>query len=99
MVDEKRIYEIIEKRRKAHPEDPRKEKLFWIPLRDALGDDEQDALSYLKNVDGEKTVFLSEIYEEVVEKFPSDEMEDVFRSIINTANEYLESHDVFEPKI
>ena len=42
---------------------------------------------------------ISEIYEEVVEKFPSDEMEDVFRSIINTANEYLESHDVFEPKI
>lgn len=99
MVNQKEILKIIKDRKKAHPEDPRKEELFWIPLRDALGDDEQDALSYLKNVDGEKVVFFSEIYEEVVEKFPSDEMEDVFRSIINTANEYLESHDVFEPKI
>ncbi|OUP74843.1 hypothetical protein B5F08_11765 [Anaeromassilibacillus sp. An172] len=96
MVNEQKILEIIEKRRKAHPQDPQKEKLFWFPLRDALGDNEQDALFYLNNIDDDKAVFFSEIYEDVIERFPSNEMENIFKDIIDRAREYMITNDVFE---
>lgn len=81
MVDFKRINEIIKHRKKAHINDPDIEKKYWIPLLNALGDDENEIIGYLNELDDDTASWFSEIYEEVVSKFPSKEMEEVFHKI------------------
>ena len=81
MIDFERIKEIIEERKKAHINDPDIEKKYWIPLLNALGDDENEIIEYLNELDDDTVSWFSEIYEEVVSKFPSKEMEEIFHKI------------------
>ncbi len=81
MIDFERIKEIIEERKKAHVNDPDIEKKYWIPLLNALGDDENEIIEYLNELDDDTVSWFSEIYEEVVSKFPSKEMEEIFHNI------------------
>ena len=83
MVDAKKIQKIISERKKAHINDPDIEKKYWIPLLNALGEDEDDIIDYLESLEDDVASWFSEIYEEVIEKFPSDEMKKVFHRINN----------------
>lgn len=81
MIDAKKIQKIISERKKAHINDPDIEKKYWIPLLNALGEDEDDIIDYLESLEDDVASWFSEIYEEVIEKFPSDEMKKVFHRI------------------
>lgn len=83
MVDEDNIKKIISERKKAHINDPDIEEKFWIPLLNSLGEDENDIIEYFNRLDDDTSSWFSEIYEEVTEKFPSEEMEEIFHKINN----------------
>lgn len=81
MVDKNSIKRIIDNRKKAHVNDPDIENKYWIPLVEALGDNEDDIIKYLNELNDEDAAWFSEIYEEVTEKFPSSQMETAFERI------------------
>lgn len=81
MIDTDKIQKIICERKKAHINDPDIEKKYWIPLLNALGEDENDIIEYLEKLDDDTVTWFSEIYEEVTEKFPSKKMEEIFHRI------------------
>lgn len=81
MVDVKKTQKIINERKKAHINDPDIEKKYWIPLLNALGEDEDDIIKYLESLDDDIASWFSEVYEEVIAKFPSDKIEKVFHRI------------------
>lgn len=43
---------------------------------ESLGDDESEILEFLESVDEKYAPCIDEFYEEIIEKFPSDEMEE-----------------------
>ena len=81
MVDNQKISKIISERKKAHINDPDIENKYWIPMIEALGDNENDVIKYLSTIDDETFSWISEIYEEIVSKFPSKDMENVFKRV------------------
>lgn len=81
MVNKKKIQKIISERKKAHINDPDIEEKYWLPLLNALGEDEDDIIDYLDSLDDDIASWFSEIYEDVIEKFPSEEMEEAFHKI------------------
>lgn len=83
MVNKEKFFELLEDRKKANFNDPFIEEKYWIPMIKALGNDESEIIAFINSLDNKTASWVSEIYEEVVEKFPSDEMEKVFHRINN----------------
>ena len=81
MVDAKKIQKIISERKKAHINDPDIEKKYWIPLLNALGEDEDDIIDYLESLEDDVASWFSQNNEKVIEKFPNDEKKKVFHRI------------------
>jgi hypothetical protein len=51
---------------------------------EALGEDEDEAIEFMNGLDGEDKDWVDSIYEEMVDKFPTDKMEDFFDKEICT---------------
>lgn len=49
---------------------------------DAMGDDEEEVLEFLKSLDETQASFADEFYEETVEKFPSEAIEEWFAGVM-----------------
>ena len=71
MVDAKKIQKIISERKKAHINDPDIEKKYWIPLLNALGEDEDDIIDYLESLEDDVASWFSEIYDCLLYTSPS----------------------------
>jgi len=94
MLDTTKYYELLEERKALGLNDPIVSE-YWNKLADALGDDEQDIIDFINSLDDEGKLWMSEIYEEVVEKFPSDAMETVFASLPkNVPMEFTTINDI-----
>ena len=60
--------------------------VLWAELLEALGDNEDDIIEYINNLSDKDAFEFNCIYEELVEKFPSDEMEDLFEKKVYKNN-------------
>ena len=74
MVDAVKVKMLIERRKSLHMNWPWLDRDFFTPLVDAMGDDEQDIISFIKAADDETRSAISGITEELFAKFPSDAM-------------------------
>jgi len=80
MVDTEKYNQLLEERKALHVNDPIVDE-YYDKMVEALGDDEQDIIDFINSLDDNTKMWIEEIYEEVVEKFPSDAMEAVFATI------------------
>lgn len=79
MLDEKAILELMDQRISVTGLDLDFDFEGYVEqLVELLGDDEGDILDFMESVDDKYTPYFDEIYEEVIEKFPSNEMEEMF---------------------
>lgn len=74
MVIKERWDEAYEKPRELHPNDDYNFDIFRNKMLDALGDEEAEVLEFLKGLSREDKMYLTSIDEEIMGKFPSDEM-------------------------
>lgn len=78
LINPDEINKIIEERKKIPAYDDMSTMYKWDELMAALGDDENDVYNYLSSVEDEVFFWIEEIYEEIIEKFPSERIEEIF---------------------
>ncbi len=78
MVDKSKIEELINERKAIPVYDDMSTMYKWDELVAALGDDEVDVFDYLSSIEDEVFFWIEEIYEEIIEKFPSERIEELF---------------------
>lgn len=78
MINPDEINKIIEERKQIPSYDDMSTMYKWDELMAALGDDENDVYTYLSSVEDEVFFWIEEIYEEIIEKFPSERIEELF---------------------
>jgi len=87
MVNIKKINELIKWRNSNLAEEPNfinwpfMRRDFWTPLMEALGDDEEKIIEFIKTADEETQGYVSGIMEELYDKFPTDKMGDFIDSM------------------
>lgn len=92
MVDKDKFYDTVEARKKLDNNYPWLEEEIWIPRLESLGDDEDDIIEFMDNADKETLSALWSVYDDLMDKFPSDKMD---RAI----DRYLENyHKAFDKK-
>jgi hypothetical protein len=74
LVIKERWDEAYGKLRELHPNDDYNFDVFRNEMLDALGEDEAEALDFLQGLIQEDKAYLTSIDEEIMAKFPSDEM-------------------------
>ncbi|MGN0173026.1 MAG: hypothetical protein ACI39F_01155 [Acutalibacteraceae bacterium] len=82
MIDIKKVKKIIKERKKIYVNDDVRTREKWNELLDALGNDEEELYNFLKSIDDDTLSWINEIYEEIVEKFPSDRINDEFKRVL-----------------
>lgn len=75
MVDKEKFYETIKRRKELHVNYPWLERDVWQPRLEALGDDEDDIIEFMDNANKEELGALWSVYDELMDKFPSDKMD------------------------
>lgn len=65
----------IEKEKTMHPESPYFERDIWLPRLAALGENEDDIIEFMDNADKKTLNVLWSVYEELMDKFPSEKMD------------------------
>ena len=78
MINPDKINKIIEERKQIPTYDDMSVMYKWDELMAALGDDEDDIFNYLSSIDDDVFYWIEEIYEEIIEKFPSERIEELF---------------------
>lgn len=91
MVIKERWDEAYEKLRELHPNDDYNFDVFRNEMIDALGDDETEALEFLQGLSSEDKMYLTSIDEEIMGKFPSDEMSQFIQDEIITPAQFRQS--------
>ncbi len=92
MVDKKKFYDTVTARKKLDVNYPWLEEEIWIPRLEALGNDEDDIIKFMDNADKETLSYLYAVYDELMDKFPSDKMD-------KAIDRYLENyHKAFDKK-
>lgn len=82
MINPKKVTELLNDRKTYWHQNPEAtdcpiyEEKYIEPLINALGNDEEEVKNFLKNCGDEDLYWLSEIFEEIYEKFPNDDMYD-----------------------
>lgn len=77
MIDEKKVYNLIEERLKFDCNDEYHTEEYWSNLVSVLGDDKDEVVNFLKTTDDDTFEMLDEIYEELSGKFGED-IDDIF---------------------
>lgn len=75
MVNIKKFNEIIEKENQLPQNYPYYERDIWNPMVEALGEDEDDIITFMDNADRETLDVLWSIYDDLMDKFPSKKMD------------------------
>lgn len=92
MVDKDKFYNTIKARKKLPLDYPWLERDVWQPRLEALGEDEDDIIEFMDNADEEILSALWSVYDELMDKFPSEKMD-------NAIDRYLENyHKAFDVK-
>ena len=92
MVDKKKFYDTVTARKKLDNNYPWLEEEIWIPRLESLGDDEDDIIEFMDNADKETLSALWSVYDDLMDKFPSDKMD-------KAIDRYLENyHKAFDKK-
>ncbi|MBQ5994314.1 MAG: hypothetical protein IJL63_00480 [Clostridia bacterium] len=72
------IQKIIEERKRIPAYDEQSAEDKCQELLAALGDDENEVYEFIKSADDDMFIYLTEIYEEIIEKFESDRIDNLF---------------------
>ena len=92
MINNEAFYKTIKDEKKFNVNYPWLEKEVWIPRLEALGNDEDDIIEFMDNADNETLSYLYAVYDELMDKFPSDKMD-------KAIDRYLENyHKAFDKK-
>ena len=86
MVDKKRFYSIIERRKELDANYPWLERDIWQPWLEALGEDEDDIIEFMDNADKEVLGALWSVYDELMDKFPSEKMDKAIDRFLENIN-------------
>ncbi len=78
MINIEQINTIIEERKQIPTYDDMSTMYKWDELMAALGDNEEDVYNYLSSIDDDIFYWIEEIYEEIIEKFQSERIEELF---------------------
>lgn len=78
LINPDEINKIIEERKQIPDYDDMSTMYKWDELVAALGDDEDDVFDYLSSIEDEVFFWIEEVYEEIIEKFPSERIEELF---------------------
>lgn len=78
MIIPDKINKLIEERKQIPSYDDMSTMYKWDEILAALGDNEEDVYSYLSSVDDDIFYWIEEIYEEIIEKFRSERIENLF---------------------
>jgi DNA-directed RNA polymerase subunit H (RpoH/RPB5) len=76
-MDIEEVKGLLEWAKTSDPNYPWMERDFYDPLLIALGDDEEEVIRFIKDADENAQLWLSDIIEELQDKFPSEEMKAV----------------------
>ena len=82
MIDTERLKELLNDRKTFWAENDCLdrchifEERYEQPVKDALGDNEEEIKAFLLECDEEELLYMSEFFEFIFEKFPNDEMWD-----------------------
>lgn len=78
MIDKSKIEELINERKAIPSYDDMSTMYKWDELMAVLGEDEDDVFHYLSSIDDDIFYWIEEIYEEIVGKFQSERIEELF---------------------
>lgn len=70
MIDQNRVYEIIEERKKLHPDDPHIIEI-WEELTSIFTKSEESTINFLNNCNKEYLVWIGEVFEDISEHLQS----------------------------
>lgn len=70
MIDQNRVYEIIEERKKLHPDDPHIIEI-WGELTSIFSENENNTIKFLTNCNKEYLVWIGEVFDEISEHLQS----------------------------
>jgi hypothetical protein len=76
-MDIEEVKGLLEWADTVDPQYPEIDRVLYDPLLEALCDDEEEVIQFIKGADENAQLWLSDIIEELMEKFPSKEMEAV----------------------
>ena len=74
MINIEKFYETVKHEAELHVNYPNLEEEVWQPRLEALGEDEDEIINFIDNADKETMSDLFSIYDEIINKFPSDKM-------------------------
>ena len=77
-IDKNRINQIIEERKIIPVYDDNAVDAKCQELIDALGDNEEEVYKFIESADVETFIYINEIYEEIVDKFNSERLDNLF---------------------
>ncbi|MGN0613029.1 MAG: hypothetical protein ACI4JB_03935 [Porcipelethomonas sp.] len=75
MVSKEKFYKTIKDEKKLDNNYPWLEEEIWIPRLESLGEDEDDIIEFMDNADEETLSALWSVYDELMDKFPSEKMD------------------------
>ena len=70
MIDQNKVHEIIEERKRLHPDDPRIVEI-WEELTIVFSKNEENTITFLNNCNEEYLIWISEIFEDISERLHS----------------------------
>ena len=80
MVNEIKMKELIKKRERLHPDDPRTED-YWNMLTKELTVNEDDTIEFICNCNEHDIFWLSEIFEDISDVFQSEKFIEVLKKV------------------
>lgn len=80
MIDKLKIKNLINERKRLHPDDPRV-KDYWKLLTKELIINEEDTISFIQNCSEHDVYWLSEIFEDISEVFKSQKFIDNLKNV------------------
>ena len=94
-MDINKFKKLIEKRENTHSEDPNGLERIWNELTDFLSENINDTINYLKtDCTGEEFSWISEIFDDIVEKTQSKEFIDCLYEVAKKYPKETEKYNI-----
>lgn len=88
MMDEKKVRALLHEMHIFYQDD-----LYFYELQkkalEAFGNNEEEVIGFLKSLEGDLKLVADSLSDELIEKFPSDEMKDAFDAISEWSKTYV----------
>jgi hypothetical protein len=82
MINKEKFYETVKHEAELNVNYPYFDEEVWKPRLEALGEDEDEIINFIDNADKETMSDLFSIYDEIINKFPSEKMYKAIDSLI-----------------